>query len=1234
MFKPMMFIRKAQIRRGQSCLASCFLSQGTVRRFFALCLTVCLTFSILPQLRPVSAQQDDATSNTADANTQDESNASDETADQNKAKPEIKERTIYIPFEKLRDVFEKDNRKVVLSYKEFNQLWKAAQANAEPRPAAETKRGSIISQAESIAEIKDSVVTVESTLKIELLSRGWSEVPIGLRNSAISSATIGDEDAKIIFDANAGYKLLARNDSDTPKKLELKLKFARAFQKNLGQSSVSFLAPQAPVNRWRIRIPQPQVKIDVTPLIAVTKPTAKKTGDEKQEVEETSDEETSDEPSENDDEFDPAKETVIYAFLGVAPNVTLTWNPKSEGASGLAAIVSAQTTQQVIVDKNVQRTTAQINYEISRAELSTLKIEVPADQKVTNVFNANVKKWDVETKDGKQIINVELFSPIKGMQLLAIELEKLTEEALKQDFSAAVINALDASRQQGVVVLKLAEGLRSNATNRVGLLQLDKSELPSQLSRTNWNLAYRYASLPYKLELSVEKILPRIVAEQMIEVDVTPQKISATMQVVYDIQQAGVFSTNLKIPDGFEVRSITGYTNSKQVSAAQVNEYRKSETDKSFWSVDFSRKALGKIGLLVQIEKELTDPNLLTPTGETSVLDLPFPQASDEYIEYSAGSTIVYGPVSLRINPESITGLQQATTEKAVEKIAARGPQTPSMQRVLSYTFSGTPSLSINVLRRKPQVTTRQLVTAKIESGVVTYDAKFYFDVLYSGVKNFRIDLPDSVAATARNLTSGVTESEIDAAENVPLGYVAWGFTGDSEFFGTQMIHLNWKQTIDELEIGKSVDIQFPRLIPQDVDRAQGQIVTSKSETIDIQPIDGVEGLVPIDPKVDLMPEAKVTDAAVAFEFVDQWKLGIRATRYDVEDVKLTNVEAGLVQMVKLRQSGMNVRALFRIRSAVQRLGMKLPTGVDPSDAFDSQPVRINGNPINLELGNDDELFIPLTGISTDEPFLLDLRYKVNAEASRMVLPTFADDPAMQKVFLCVYVPQEQAVVGSDGPWTNELLKDKTPGQILFEGSFNEFYTEQQIRDRIEEIKNDVKAGVSNVAVAPEFTTDGRGFLFSSLRPDPEQELQVFSVSKWWISVGLIGMVFVIGLPLYRRHLTFQLAALFLIIAIVVMTGVFYPMLARQILNSVLFISLGLIILVWAIGHAANFSASMRRAWSRALEPEPVSFEAVGDSPPIRSTPTSDSNESNRGPTQDASNSESATQSDSNESNQ
>ena len=94
--------------------------------------------------------------------------------DDNKEPLPLQEKTIYIPFEKLRDVFEKDNRKVVLSYEEFNKLWEAARKSENPKTAEEAKRGSIISQADSRAEVRTHVVSVQSDLKIELMSSGWS----------------------------------------------------------------------------------------------------------------------------------------------------------------------------------------------------------------------------------------------------------------------------------------------------------------------------------------------------------------------------------------------------------------------------------------------------------------------------------------------------------------------------------------------------------------------------------------------------------------------------------------------------------------------------------------------------------------------------------------------------------------------------------------------------------------------------------------------------------------------------------------------------------------------------------------------------------------------------------------------------------------------------------------------------------------------------------------------------
>jgi len=95
-----------------------------------------------------------------------------------------------------------------------------------------------------------------------------------------------------------------------------------------GLNSVSFQAPQAPVSRWRITIPQAGVKVNIDPLIAATEvPAAEKPAENK--------------PAENKAaglEKKPPEGTQVLAFVGAAPVVRIAWTPKVEGATGLAAL--------------------------------------------------------------------------------------------------------------------------------------------------------------------------------------------------------------------------------------------------------------------------------------------------------------------------------------------------------------------------------------------------------------------------------------------------------------------------------------------------------------------------------------------------------------------------------------------------------------------------------------------------------------------------------------------------------------------------------------------------------------------------------------------------------------------------------------------------------------------------------------------------------------------------------
>ncbi|MEL7266681.1 MAG: hypothetical protein AAFP69_17990, partial [Planctomycetota bacterium] len=301
----------------------------------------------------------------------------------------LSEQTIYIPYEKLQSVFEAEGRGVFLPYEKFNALWAAArraeqqkQEDAVPvneKPPADA----VISSIESNAVVVGDVMRVNATLQIEALKLGWISVPLRLKGAAIQSATIDDQPARILASRDGGYRLLYRSESRLP--IQLELQYAAALTKTPGKNSVQFAPPMAPINRWQITVDQPDIEIDVQPAIAVTRgpqkesqataSTAKDTSDQEGREpdgdasadESDEDESNEDESGEGDSEDEPSdddsagegksvddksdsgeadedaaddQQSVVLAFVGSTPNVSIAWTPKSEGASGLSSIVT------------------------------------------------------------------------------------------------------------------------------------------------------------------------------------------------------------------------------------------------------------------------------------------------------------------------------------------------------------------------------------------------------------------------------------------------------------------------------------------------------------------------------------------------------------------------------------------------------------------------------------------------------------------------------------------------------------------------------------------------------------------------------------------------------------------------------------------------------------------------------------------------------------------------------
>ena len=1101
-----------------------------------------------------------------------------------KTEPEIiTEQTIYIPYDNLRQTFEKNGRGVFLPYDQFRELWDAAQsAKEKPKTAqAVAPIAFMLTESHNEATVSDEIIQVESKLRIDLLKSGWHEIPLRLSDTAITKATINGEPARILGETGQGYRLLIENpakESDPqtedgkpivePVSIDLVLHFAKAINKSPGRNSVAFEVPQAPISRWKVVIPESGVKVDFFPLIAASeKDATKATKDEN---------ETSD------------SRTEVYAFTGSSPTVRIGWTPKTEGATGLEALTTLQMEEQVIVDEGVVRTEAKLDYTISRSQIERLAIEVPSDQKVIEVFDPNVRQWSVNQGENAQTISVELFEPAKTKQSLVVKFEQFTTaeqntetvsgDAAKIPPQKSVIKiptiiALGVGRQQGILVVRGSDSLSIDAEKTSGLMQVDASELPQNIRGIKWDFAYRLASSGYGLELAVEKVQPRISAVSCNVFAIDQNETQHNLWIVFTIERAGVFQLFCDIPEGYTPRIVEGFSDNPAAvdsyNLVNLNNAPENADAKKLLGgyanqlvINLSRKAIGKVGVHINMTKSHTDPALLASTGNTVDFNVVPPMPSNStgnapVLERREGKLIVSTVEAFRMTPKTTDAMQSTPLDRIQsEWLGNTSVFTPGS---LGYVYGNEPAkLELGVQRRKPQITIQQTQSIRIDDGVVKNVARFRYTILYCGVKTLRVDVPALIAEKIRCTTPAIRDTKMTPQpDDVEKDYVALEFSSDGELFGNGKFDLNWETEMKQLQIGIPSPVSVERLTPRNADRAYGHLIISKGASIDLNESASPQGLQPVDPKTDIQPmDVDLThDAAAAFEYFDSWKLELTAVRYKTEELKKNSIEQGILQLVSVRASdNLTARAMYKIRSVKQRLPISLVKTAEVSD------VSINGKTVGLESDdsvseNEKRYLIPLNSVTPDTPFLLEIRYSYPGSVTNIEIPGFpeeqisesqtadaktdtaaaksANTSIVQWMNIAVYVPDDYAAVGFTGPWTPD---------------FSYKFSHEKAAIELKRNPNDLISGmVSNVGISGvntgNFPTAGSVYVFTALQPGntPEDALKVYTIWERGFHAAVSCGVILLGLAISPFGWIGRIRFMFLISAAILIAGIFHP---------------------------------------------------------------------------------------------
>ena len=169
----------------------------------------------------------------------------------------VVERSIYLPYKDLKDVFENDGRGVFLPYREFLDLWNQLQVEQEEKSVTPPADG-ILSAAQYTASIDGDVVKIIAALKIESFKDGWAVLPLIKSGLNIAEAKTGKATLRL---GDAGYELLLPENGS----YDLELTIYSRITRSAGRNSVQLNLPKTAVSKFEMLVPGSGWEFEIKP---------------------------------------------------------------------------------------------------------------------------------------------------------------------------------------------------------------------------------------------------------------------------------------------------------------------------------------------------------------------------------------------------------------------------------------------------------------------------------------------------------------------------------------------------------------------------------------------------------------------------------------------------------------------------------------------------------------------------------------------------------------------------------------------------------------------------------------------------------------------------------------------------------------------------------------------------------------------------------------------------------
>ncbi|MHC4116138.1 MAG: hypothetical protein ACYSWO_01395 [Planctomycetota bacterium] len=1033
---------------------------------------------------------------------------------------------VYVPYEDLTDVFEKERQGVFLPYDEFQRLWRSAQ----DKPAAVTQAPFeyLVSTARFQGDVNEEIATLRLELTIDILRDGWVQVPLGLSDVAVSGATLVDADNKkvtpLLRVVNGRYVLVTRGRG----RYVLALDFVRQLEIQPGLAVLRYGIPAAAITTLELLIPQENLKVDVQPMLAATTSQV---------------------------DADRIRATRMQAFLGSTSEIRLSWKPKTEAATELEPVVICEQFQHIDIGEALINYEVTLNYSIHRGRVDSFAVRLPDEFRVTDVTGANIARWDIETSTDKpegqsgQTLRIKLYSAAEGKYALTVKMERFLQEARAQ-VELVPIATEQVLRRSGLIGITYSHRRAVQLKDMKNLARVDTGQLPAHLQNRPRTTAYRFITSDYTGTIAIETTSPRITVDQRWILGVDSDRLRLRGKAHYKIERTGVFELSMTLPEPWEVESVG--------PAELVDDYQlKGAGDTRVLHVLLRREKTGQFELTVAAEAARTDPE--------GLVDFALPLADANDLQSYQGQLMLLLADQLQAQVQEARQLQ-AIPLKQAEKWATM----PGLPPVMAFEFRAIDrgegsGATFNVTAKPVQVSATVHRLVNIQPGSIDQEAVIQYRVRYAPLDTFYVKMPVELADSDVQIT-GANIKEKPRIDELPVeqrGGAAepnaedpnWAYFKivlQSPVTGSYQLKVNLHQPFQAGRTGQAATVRVePILAAGALSDQNGHIAITKAETLAIgEPV--MSNLIPADAgsSADLPHQPHRSGASLAFKYnAPPFELSLPVVVQKEARVFTTIVSGIIIEQVLARDGMLNTHSTFLL---VTSQGDRLPITL-PAEA-ELTAVLLNGNETPVEKGaSSDELIVRLPPSAGQvSKFVLEISYGLkDVSASKLMAPALPQEIPVQQTLWRLWIPKDYHVL-----WHDRVF------------SSIESHRCQYILQRL----------AVNQPSQVKFNLSGQGRNINFVRQGASDRLSIIIAGKAVTSVIIWALIVAAGVLMLRLS---GFHRVLIILAAVLVAGaarLFLPLLIDRILRTGMFAVI-LVLLLWIAQWGFPKWPELRRRW-------------------------------------------------------